>query len=106
MQRLNHKNPLITGTIILTLTGFASRFIGFFYRIFLSRVFGAEGMGIYQLTSPVLALTFSLTAAGMQTAISKFVARETVTKDYRYSFTHLLSGSFCAVYLGYLLLCG
>ncbi|MBD5463988.1 MAG: polysaccharide biosynthesis protein [Lachnospiraceae bacterium] len=97
MQRLNHKNPLITGTIILTLTGFASRFIGFFYRIFLSRVFGAEGMGIYQLTSPVLALTFSLTAAGMQTAISKFVARETVTKDYRYSFTHLLSGFLIAM---------
>ena len=33
--------------IVLTVTGFASRFIGFFYRIFLSRVFGAEGMGIY-----------------------------------------------------------
>lgn len=92
MLRPNHKNPLITGTIILTLTGFASRFIGFFYRIFLSRIFGAEGMGIYQLTSPVLALTFSLTVAGMQTAISKYVAGETVSKDYRYSFTHLFSG--------------
>ena len=49
MQLFRHKNPLITGTIILTVTGFASRFIGFFYRIFLSRLFGAEGMGIYQL---------------------------------------------------------
>ncbi len=48
MQLFRHKNPLITGTIILTVTGFASRFIGFFYRIFLSRLFGAEGMGIYQ----------------------------------------------------------
>ena len=42
-------HPLVMGTVILTLTGFLSRFIGFFYRIFLSRVFGAEGMGIYQL---------------------------------------------------------
>lgn len=92
MLRANHKNPLIMGTIILTFTGFASRLIGFFYRIFLSRIFGAEGMGIYQLTSPVLALTFSLTVAGMQTAISKYVAGETVTKDYRCSFTHLFSG--------------
>lgn len=92
MRRINYKNPLITGTIILTLTGFASRFIGFFYRIFLSRTFGAEGMGIYQLTSPVLALAFALTAAGMQTAISKYVAGEVTTKDYRYSFVHLFSG--------------
>lgn len=92
MLHLNRKNPLITGTIILTITGFASRFIGFFYRIFLSRIFGAEGMGIYQLTSPVLALSFSLTVAGMQTAISKYVAGETVSKDYRYSFSHLFAG--------------
>lgn len=92
MQLFRHKNPLITGTIILTVTGFASRFIGFFYRIFLSRLFGAEGMGIYQLISPVLALSFSLTAAGMQTAISKYVAGETVSKDYRSSALHLFTG--------------
>ncbi len=92
MQLFRHKNPLITGTIILTVTGFASRFIGFFYRIFLSRLFGAEGMGIYQLISPVLALSFSLTAAGIQTAISKYVAGETVSKDYRSSALHLFTG--------------
>lgn len=85
-------NPLITGTIILTVTGFASRFIGFFYRIFLSRVFGAEGMGLYQLTAPVLALSFSVTVSGMQTAISKFVAGETSTHDYRASFRTLFTG--------------
>ena len=33
MHRIHLKNPLITGTIILTLTGFASRFIGFFFFI-------------------------------------------------------------------------
>ena len=86
------KHPLIAGTLILTLTGLASRFIGFFYRIFLSRLFGAEGMGIYQLISPVLALSFSLTAAGIQTAISKYVAGETVSKDYRSSALHLFTG--------------
>lgn len=67
-------NPLITGTIILTVTGFASRFIGFFYRIFLSRTFGPENIGIYQLISPVMALAYSLSAAGFQTAISRMTA--------------------------------
>ena len=51
---MHRKNPLLIGTIILTVTGLLSRFIGFFYRIFLSQTFGAEGMGIYQLISPVL----------------------------------------------------
>lgn len=106
MLSLSRKNPLITGTIILTLTGFASRFIGFFYRIFLSRVFGAEGMGIYQLTSPILALTFSLTVAGMQTAISKYVAGETISKNYRYSFTHLFTGFIISMTLSVLCMVG
>lgn len=76
LQKLS-KHPLIAGSFLLTCTGLLSRFIGFFYRIYLSRIFGEEGMGIYQLTGPVMALSFSLTAAGFQTAISKFVAETT-----------------------------
>ncbi len=67
-------HPLVAGTLLLTLAGLLSRMIGFFYRIFLSHTIGAEGLGIYQLIFPIYALTFSLTVAGIQTAISKFVA--------------------------------
>ncbi len=83
---------LFKGTLILTLTGFASRVIGFFYRIFLSRTFGAEGMGIYQLVFPVLALSFSICCGGIQSAISKYVAGEPTSRDYRHSFRVLLCG--------------
>lgn len=96
------KNPLISGTVILTLTGLLSRFIGFFYRIFLSNVFGAEGMGIYQLISPVLALSFALTVSGIQTAISKYVASETSTRDYHRSFRTLWAGFLLAMTLSVL----
>lgn len=65
--------------------------IGFFYRIYLSRLFGEEGMGIYQLISPVLSLSFSLTAAGYQTAISKLVA-EQAAREKRPTFRPLLAG--------------
>lgn len=87
------------GTVILTLTGFLSRFIGFFYRIFLSRVFGAEGMGIYQLIAPVLALSFALTVSGIQTAISKYVAREEKTGNYCASLRYLFTGFLAAMLL-------
>lgn len=75
-MKAKQRHPLIVGTFILTVTGAVSRLIGFFYRIYLSRLFGEEGMGIYQLLSPVLSLSFSLTAAGYQTAISKLVAEQ------------------------------
>ncbi len=99
MRLQKWKNPLVTGTVILTLTGLLSRFIGFFYRIFLSNVFGAEGMGIYQLISPVLALSFALTVSGIQTAISKYVASETTTRDYKSSFRTLWAGFLLAMAL-------
>lgn len=75
-MKARQQHPLIVGTFILTATGIVSRLIGFVYRIYLSRLFGEEGMGIYQLLSPVLSLSFSLTAAGYQTAISKLVAEQ------------------------------
>ena len=74
------RHPLLFGTLLLTVTGLVTRVIGFFYRIYLSRLFGEEGMGIYQLLSPALSLSFSLTAAGYQTAISKFVAANTARR--------------------------
>lgn len=96
---MKRNNPFITGTIILTLTGLLSRLIGFFYRIYLSRLFGEEGMGVYQLLSPVLSLTFSVTAAGLQTAISKYVAGEAAAKNYKASFRVLMTGLFLSLLL-------
>ena len=75
-KNLSVKRTLFTGTLLLTAAGILSRFIGFFYKIFLSRTIGAEGLGIYQLIFPVMALCFSLTSAGIPPAVSRFVSRE------------------------------
>ena len=89
----------IKGTLILTLTGLLSRVIGFFYRIYLSRLFGEEGMGIYQLLSPVLALSISLCAAGIQTAISKYVAASVAKGNCKDSYRYLFTGLFLSLLL-------
>ena len=64
-------NPLIKGTFILTVTGLLTRFMGFFYRIFLSHTFGAVQVGLYQLIFPIYALGYSATCAGIQTILSR-----------------------------------
>ena len=68
------KHTLIASTLLLTLTGFATRVLGFFYRIFLSRTIGAEGLGIFNMVHPVYGICFALCAGSIQTAISRFVA--------------------------------
>ena len=73
------KNPIILGTVLLSGAGVSSRFMGFFFRIFLSRTIGAEGLGLYQSVMPIITLSFAATACGYQTAISKFVAQSKET---------------------------
>ena len=68
------KHTLVTGTLLLTAAGFLSRILGFFYRIFLSRVIGAEGLGIYQMIFPVYGICLSLCAGSIQTAVSRHTA--------------------------------
>jgi len=70
------KHPLILGTVLLTGANLLCRFVGFFYRIYLSRTFGGEQMGIYQLTGPVIGITMSITCGIFQTVISKLSAEE------------------------------
>ncbi len=76
----------------MTVAGVLTRVIGFFYRIFLSRTIGAEGLGIYQLLSPVLALGFAVTAAGIQTSISRFVSAEIGRKNPAGARRYLFAG--------------
>ncbi len=77
MNLSSRKQAFLTGTLILTATGFLSRILGFFYRIFLSRTIGAEGLGIYNMIHPVFGICFALCAGSIQTAISRFVAANT-----------------------------
>lgn len=74
---MNHslkKHTLIAGTLLLTCTGFISRILGFFYRIYLSRTIGAEGLGIFNMMHPIYGICFAVCAGSIQTAISQIVA--------------------------------
>ncbi len=73
---MSNKRTILVGTFILTATGLATRLIGFFFRMFLSHTFGEEQVGLYQLIFPIYALCFSLTCAGIETAISRCTARK------------------------------
>lgn len=70
------KRAFLTGTLLLTGTGFLCRILGFFYRIFMSRTIGAEGLGIYNMIHPVFGICFAVCAGSIQTALSQHVAAD------------------------------
>lgn len=99
---MSRTHIILRGTFILTIAGLISRIMGFFYRIFLSRTFGAEGIGLYQLIFSVFTICFSITTAGIETAISRTVANRNSLHKEKESMNILLSGILCSLILSFL----
>jgi stage V sporulation protein B len=78
-----NRNSLLYGTFILTAANVLVRFLGFIYRILLSRAIGPEGMGVFQLTMPVISIAFALMASGTPIAVSRLVAERKAVGDMK-----------------------
>jgi stage V sporulation protein B len=75
-------NKFISGTLILTLSGFVVKAIGSINWIILSRILGGEGIGIYQMAFPIYLLALEISSAGIPIAISIITAEKAAQKDY------------------------
>lgn len=93
---------MIKGTFILSVAGILTRLIGFYYRIFLSKTIGAEGMGLYQMIFPMYSLCISFAVTGIQMSISKYVAAAH-TKNTDDEFHILKSGLSLSLLLSILI---
>lgn len=71
-----YRQTIIKGAIILTIANIITRIIGFFYRIYMAKTIGAEGMGLYQLITPLYLLVWSVSSSGLSTTMSKLTAQE------------------------------
>lgn len=71
-----YRQTIIKGALILTIANIITRIIGFFYRIYMAKTIGAEGMGLYQLITPIYLLVWSVTSSGLSTTMSKLTAQE------------------------------
>lgn len=82
-KRCNNGEAFIVGgAIILVVAGFIVRIFGFIYRIYLSNLIGAEGIGLFQLISPLYSLVILTLTSGVSIAVSKMVAEEFAKQHY------------------------
>ena len=96
---MKHKKAILRGAFLLTAAGFLSRIMGFFYRIFLSRSIGADGLGLYQMIFPVFALALSFTSAGLNTAVSHQVSRKNALGDKKGVWEVFFTGAVLSLLL-------
>ncbi len=72
---------LMKGTFILTIAGIVVKIIGSLNWIFVSRVLGGEGIGLYQMAFPIYFFALSVSTAGVPVAISIITAERVAVKD-------------------------
>ncbi|MBE5945941.1 MAG: hypothetical protein E7259_03230 [Lachnospiraceae bacterium] len=68
------KKTIIKGTLILTIAGIITKLLGFYNRIFLTRLIGVKELGVYQLIFPIYMLAFSICCQGIATTLTKQVS--------------------------------
>ena len=57
--------------MLVTILSCSERFLGFIYRVYLSRELGSEGLGLYQITLSVLGLFMTITSSGVPISVSR-----------------------------------
>lgn len=71
------------GALVLSAGGVLAKLLGVLYRIPLTNIIGAEGIGLYQMVFPFYTLLLTISSAGLPAAISKMVAEYRAKKDYK-----------------------
>ncbi len=74
-MRIN-KRTVLYNTSMLVASSMTLQVLGFLYRIGMSRLAGAEGVGVYQLVMPIYSVIMSVTLSGITLAVSRMSAQQ------------------------------
>lgn len=78
-----NKTGFLKGAMILTIAGILVKIIGAINKIFISRILGGEGMGLYQMAYSVFNIMASLATIGIPVALSIIIAEYLANNNYR-----------------------
>ena len=73
------KNDFLKSAAVLSLGGILAKGIGALYRIPLTGLLGGYGMGLYHMAYPLFCVLLTFSSAGIPSALSRMIARETAT---------------------------
>lgn len=96
------KKSFVYGAIILGLASILCKLIGAVFRIPLTSLLKAEGIGIYQLVYPIFALCLVASSSGVPVAISKIISKEFANKNYKNIKNIFKNAKLIMLFLGFL----
>lgn len=77
------KQNIYKSAAIVTVFSTIEKMMSFFYRVVLSRIIGAEGIGIYQICLSVFAVFLTAASSGIPVTVSRLMAKNNAVNDVR-----------------------
>ena len=88
------KDNFFKNSFFLTAANITTGILGFIFSIYLSKLIGPEGIGLYGLVMPIYNLFISLMTAGIIAAISQRAAIYTSKREYNNLFKTINTVAF------------
>ncbi len=77
------KQNIYKSAALVTVFSTIEKTLSFFYRVVLSRIIGAEGIGIYQICLSVFAVFLTAASSGIPVTVSRLMAKSNATGDIK-----------------------
>ncbi len=77
------KQNIYRSAALVTVFSTIEKTLSFFYRVVLSRILGAEGLGIYQICLSVFAVFLTAASSGIPVTVSRLMAKNGAAGDIR-----------------------
>lgn len=74
-NRFSKANAVYATASIVTFLSVAERGLGFLYRVVLSRLIGAEGLGLYQIALSLFSVFLTIGTGGIPVTVSRLIAK-------------------------------
>lgn len=99
------KNVLLKGALTVSLGGLIAKILGAFYRIPLTNLLGAEGIGLYQTSFPVYCILLTFSSTGVPSSLSRLISqgydgKETLKKSLKIFCSLGVAGSLLMLFFG------
>lgn len=92
----------IKGAAILTAAGLIAKIMGFVYRVILTRLIGAEGMGLYQMAYPIYTTLLVVSRSGIPVSLAKLISGEIALDERKRAFKIFRVGRYLSVIVGFI----
>lgn len=95
-------SKFLRGALVLSIAGLTSKLIGSVYRVVLTRILGAEGIGLFELAYPIYVTLLTISRSGIPVALARLVASDIALAKRMEALSTFRTARFLSLVIGLL----